>query len=136
MGVSHSVLNATELKDLYNIDIDKLWNEFIKDCCEVASGNFTPYFVMDSAFLTYAINNLELYDLAKRNLAEYQKNNIMKSLSYHLAKLMEKNGIVPSWGWKSQTHFITSELCIGINVKSLPHPTIKKPFTPFICGPN
>lgn len=133
MGICNSILSVTELKEFHSIDIYKLWEEFVKDCCEVAPGNFIPYFAMDAAFLTYAIENLKLYD---SELPKYKKQEIMKSLSYHLAKLMEKNGIVPSWGWKSQTHFICSTLCIGINVKSLPHPTIKKSFTPFICGPS
>jgi hypothetical protein len=62
MGICNSILSVTELKEFHSIDIYKLWEEFVKDCCEVAPGNFIPYFAMDAAFLTYAIENLKLYD--------------------------------------------------------------------------
>ena len=85
---------------------------------------------MDAAFLTYA---KETSQIEHRQLSKYTRIQIMKSLSYHLATLMNINDyIVPSWGWKSDTHFISSELCIGINVKSLPQPRVKIPFKPYI----
>jgi len=55
MGLCHSVLNMAELKEFHNIDVEQLWNTFVKDYCEVAPGKFTPYFVMDAAFLTLCL---------------------------------------------------------------------------------
>lgn len=133
MGICHSLISITELKEYHNIDVVELWNGFVKECCEVESGKFIPYFVMDAAFLTYAFEKLQFYD---GKLPKYKRTEIMKSLSYHLATLLTKSGMVPSWAWKNNSHFITSELCIGINVKNLPQPTIKYEFKPFIYGPN
>lgn len=129
MGICHSILSPVELKEYHNIDIDKLWEDFVKDCCEVAPGNYTPYFVMDSAFITYAVEKLKLYDTTI--IPAYKKEDIVKSLSCHLAKLLTLNDIIPSRGWRMDNHFISTNLCTGITVKSIPRPTEKTLFRPY-----
>ena len=127
MGNCKSKTEKTVVSFLENVDFDKLWDDFVRDCCEVGPGKFVPYTVIDAAFLTYA-----RLKLATSNLDRTTENHIFMSLSNHLAKHMPTKGITPSIGWKTNNHFVTTALCIGINVISLPQPTIIEPFRPLL----